>query len=324
MPANVESMFYVRETPWHGLGERVEGALNSKEAIIQSGLDWNVIKKDLFINSKDSEDDSIVVDEIGDWVANVRESDDRVLGIVTPSYRIVQNVDAFNFTDELLGHGVTYETAGSLDNGRKIWLLAKLTTEFKVLGDLVEPYLVFANSHDGTGALKIAITPVRVVCQNTLNLALSGSKRMWTTKHTGDIHHKLKEAERTLIAADDYMNTFIEEAEILQQFKISKNDAKDLTELLLPYPEEAGDLKKSNIDDGREEILYRYMNAPDLVQFIDTGWGYINSVSDFATHTNPKRLTSTYKEKLFAKTIGGNNILDKAYEIVNKAMEVKV
>ena len=121
MSANVESMFYVRTTPWHGLGICVEEALNSKEALAAAGLDWNVIQKVICT------EDGIPVEG---FRANIRESDGRILGVVTSRYQVVQNEEAFAFTDSLLGEGVTYETAGSLQNGRKTWILAKLPQMF--------------------------------------------------------------------------------------------------------------------------------------------------------------------------------------------------
>lgn len=168
MSANVESMFYVRQAPWHGLGNRVEHAPNSEEALEKAELDWKVIQ-----TSIRTEDQM----EIPGYKANIRESDQRVLGVVTDRYRIVQNSEAFSWTDELLGEGVRYETAGSLQNGKKVWLLAKLPRIYNVTGDNVSPYLVFSNSHDGRGAIKVAMTPIRVVCQNTLNLALNNAHR---------------------------------------------------------------------------------------------------------------------------------------------------
>ena len=99
--------------------------------------------------------------------ANIRDLDNRVLGVVTDRYKVVQNEEAFSFTDSLLGEGVTYETAGSLQEGRRTWILAKLPQKFIISGDEITPYLVFMNSHDGTGAIKAAMTPIRVVCQNT-------------------------------------------------------------------------------------------------------------------------------------------------------------
>ena len=164
MAANVESMFDVRQAPWHGLGVRVEAAPSSEEALRLSGLNWNVIQQPIKTRGGV---------EIPGYKANLRDVDNQVLGVVTDRYRVVQNAEAFAFTDALLGEGVKYETAGSLQNGRKIWLLAKLPDRYIIEGDQVEPYLVFSNSHDGSGSIKVAMTPVRVVCQNTLNLALS-------------------------------------------------------------------------------------------------------------------------------------------------------
>ena len=121
MAANVESMFYVRETPWHGLGVRVNEAPASKEALTASGLDWNVIQEPIYTETEEL---------IKGYKANVRDSDRRVLGVVTDRYKVIQNTEAFAFTDSLLGEGVRYETAGSLQGGRKVWLLAHMPHEY--------------------------------------------------------------------------------------------------------------------------------------------------------------------------------------------------
>lgn len=162
MPANVESMFYVRQAPWHGLGKQVEQALSSEEALKEAGLDWTVVQRPIQTNNQM---------EIPGYKANIRDTDNRVLGVVTDRYKIVQNHEAFAFTDELLGEGVRYETAGSIQNGKKVWLLARLPENYIISGESISPYLVFSNSHDGSGSIKVAMTPIRVVCQNTLNLA---------------------------------------------------------------------------------------------------------------------------------------------------------
>ena len=111
MSANVESMFYVRETPWHGLGTKVNEAPTSKDALIYAGLDWKIVQNNVY-----TQDGSL----ISGYKANIRSTDRSVLGIVSDRYKIVQNQDAFQFTDDLLGEGVTYETAGSLQGGRKV------------------------------------------------------------------------------------------------------------------------------------------------------------------------------------------------------------
>lgn len=147
MSAEVESMFYVRTTPWHGLGTRVEEALTVEDALQKSGLDWEVQKR------------AVQTDQgqlIAGYQANVRSTDQKVLGIVSDRYRIVQNREAFDFTNALLGDGVRFETAGSLFDGKKVWLMARLPEKYIISGDEISPYLVFSNGHDGTNAIKVA------------------------------------------------------------------------------------------------------------------------------------------------------------------------
>lgn len=309
MSANVESMFYVRTVPWHGLGIRVEEALSSEEALIKAGLNWNVVQRSILT------DTGIHVEG---YKANIRDSDDKVLGIVTDRYKIVQNRDAFIFTDDLLGKGVRYETAGSLQEGRRVWLLAKLPSAYIVAGDRISPYLVFSNSHDGTGAIKVAMTPIRVVCQNTLNLALSTADRIWTANHTGDIELKLENAKETLMRAEDYMDKLGNEIYQLNNQKITNDCVTEMINELLPVPTDATELQEKNVQRLREDIAMRFYYAPDLQTLPMSAYRFINSVSDSATHGKPLRETNKYRENLFARTIEGNSLIDKAYQQVKQ------
>ncbi|MGN0692566.1 MAG: DUF932 domain-containing protein [Oscillospiraceae bacterium] len=218
MPANVESMFYVREAPWHGLGICVEEALDSKAALEKLGLDWKVIQKPIM--TADNE-------PIPGFKANIRDTDSKVLGVVTDRYKVVQNSEAFSFTDTLLNEGVRYETAGSLQDGKKIWLLAKLPDKYVIEDEQIEPYL--------------------------------------------------------------------------------------------PMDDEPTDIHRRNITRIREDMKHRYFDAPDLRYVGKTGYRFINAVSDFATHAKPLRETSGYRENMFARTIEGNSLIDKAYEMVISA-----
>ena len=196
MPANVETMFSVRETPWHGLGRIVMDAPASREALELAGLDWQVESRNIYSGTGAM---------IPGYRANVRSTDDAVLGVVSDRYRIVQNEEAFQFTDDLLGEGVTYETAGSLQGGKKVWMLARLPRKYLIAGDQVVPYLVIFNSHDGSSGVKVAMTPIRVVCQNTLNLALNTAKRSWTARHTENVLLRVQDARETLQLASNYI-----------------------------------------------------------------------------------------------------------------------
>ena len=308
MSANVETMFYTREKPWHGLGTMVQQAPTSSEALTLAGLDWSVIQKE--IQTWDG-------NPIPGFQANIRESDGKVLGVVTERYKIVQNQEAFAFTDSLLGEGVTYETAGSLQEGRRTWLLAKLPQSYTVSGDEITPYLVFMNSHDGTGAIRAAITPVRVVCQNTLNLALSTAKRSWSTNHTGNIEGKLEDARYTLLYADQYMDELGKTFEHLRQMKMSDRKVYQYIDALFPLMDHATELQTRNMMRLKEDLKARYFETPDLKHTGKNALRFINAVSDFSTHAQPLRLTQNYKENLFARTIDGNAVLDRAFELVN-------
>ena len=310
MSANVETMFYVRTAPWHGLGPRVLEAPTSSAALSLAGLDWSVIQKPL-----------LTVDGIPvpGFKANLRETDNQILGVVTDRYKVVQNMDAFAFTDELLGEGVTYETAGSLQNGRRTWILAKLPQRYIISGDEITPYLVFMNSHDGTGAIKAAMTPIRVVCQNTLNLALSTAKRSWSTIHTGNIHGKLQDARNTLLYADRYMAELGKTIDKLNQQKISERQVLEYIDALFPMQEGISEIQEKNILKMKEDMKIRYFDAPDLEHVGKNAYRFINAVSDFATHARPLRERSNYRESLFGRTVDGNAMIDKAFELVKAA-----
>lgn len=314
MPAEVESMFYTsnerngRFVPWHGLGTPVEEAPTSKKALELSGLDWKVVQHDV----KDAFTNAVVPN----YRLNVRNTDNSILGIVGNRYKIVQNEDAFDFTDVLIGNGVKYETAGSLFNGKKIWLLARMPVK-KLIDDDVDPYIVFTNTHDGSGSIKVAMTPTRVVCNNTLNLALEGSQRIWSTRHVGDINYKLEEARSTLKMASDYMDALSNKANELVSKKISDNDVRRMVDSLFKVDVNSSDRKIANIEDNKYEI-YVAMAMPDLANYTGTAWQFINAVADYTSHHKPARNASTYKERNWNNVMSGHNILDSAYAMVNE------
>lgn len=310
MAANVETMFYTRTKPWHGLGTMVEKAPTSEAALELAGLDWQVVQKKLVT------DGGI---EVPGFKANLRETDNQVLGVVSDRYKVVQNADAFSFTDALLGEGVTYETAGSLQNGRRTWILAKLPTRYIISGDEITPYLVFMNSHDGSGSIKTAMTPIRVVCQNTLNLALSTAKRCWSTNHVGDIKGKMEDARYTLLYADQYMAELGRTIDQMNQQKLSDRQVMEYIDSLFPILPNPSEQQVKNMLRMKEDMKARYFDAPDLQHVGKNAYRFINAVSDFATHAKPLRERSGYRENLFARTVDGNAMIDRAYELVKAA-----
>lgn len=310
MPAEVETMFYTRQKPWHGLGTMVTEAPDSQSALELAGLNWTVIQKP--IETQDGL-------PISGFKANIRNTDNQVLGVVTERYKVVQNQDAFAFTDKLLGEGVTYETAGSLQEGRRTWLLAKLPQRYIISGDEMTPYLVFMNSHDGTGAIKAAMTPIRVVCMNTLNLALSTAKRSWSANHTGNIEGRLQDARYTLLYADKYMSELGKAIDRMNKIKLSDRQVYEYIDALFPLLDEPTEQQKKNLIKMKEDMKLRYFDAPDLQHVGKNAYRFVNAVSDFATHAKPLRERKNYRENLFARTVDGNAMIDKAYQLVSNA-----
>ena len=310
MAANVETMFYTREKPWHGLGTMVAEAPNSKDALRLAGLNWKVLQKPVYTENEEL---------VQGYKANVRDTDRKVLGVVTDRYKVIQNEEAFAFTDTLLGEGVRYETAGSLQEGRRVWMLARLPREFIIGGERISPYMVFSNTHDGSRAVKTALTPIRVVCNNTLNLALRTAKRSWSMIHTGDISGKIEEAKNTLLLADEYMTALGQEFEDLRKIKLSEKQVLDYIKILLPMEENYSLLQKRGVEKLRADMKMRYFDAPDLKDVGNNGYRFVNAVSDFATHSTPRRKTANYKENIFARTADGNPMIDRAYQLVKAA-----
>lgn len=280
MSAEVETMFYTRQKPWHGLGTMVTEAPDSKSALELAGLNWTVIQKP--IKTQDGL-------PIPGFKANMRNTDNQVLGVVTDRYKVVQNQDAFAFTDKLLGEGVTYETAGSLREGHRTWLLAKLPQRYIISGDEMTPYLVFMNSHDGTGAIKAAMTPIRVVCMNTL------------------------------LYADKYMSELGKAIDRMNKINLSDRQVYEYIDALFPLLDEPTEQQKKNLMKMKENVKLRYFEAPDLQHVGKNAYRFVNAVSDFATHAKPLRARKNYRENLFARTVDGNAMIDKAYQLVSNA-----
>ena len=307
MPANVETMFYVREKPGHGLGTEVQEAPTSADALVYAGLDWEVIQKNVY-----AEDGT----RISGYKANVRSTDNATLGIVSDRYKVVQNKDAFQFTDDLLGAGVTYETAGALQGGRKVWMLARMPHRYIIAGDEIAPYLVVMSSHDGSSGVKVAMTPIRVVCQNTLNLALGTAKRVWTTKHTENIMSRVHEARETLMLAEAYMGELGRGIDELSQIKLSDRKVMEFMQEIFPVSNDVPEGQRKNNLRLLDDLKMRYWDAPDLSNMGKNGYRFVNAVSDFATHADPIRRTKNYDENLFLRTVEGNPMIDKAYKMV--------
>lgn len=314
MSALVETMFYVRETPWHGLGTKVEEAPTSADAIRLAGLDWEVSSEPIYTA------DNI---EIPNMKANIRNTDRSVLGVVTDRYKLVQNAEAFEFTDSLINEDVRYETAGSLKNGKVVWMLAKMP-ERKILDDKFDPYICFTNSFDGSGAIRACMTPIRVVCNNTLNIALKDATRCWSTRHVGDMSSKLVEAQHTLGLANNYMDELTCEAQQLVETKITDAELEKIFDELYPIDVEKDSQRKiNNVLDFKDKLFKCYC-MPDIAQYKGTAWGVMNATTDLVDHIAPARMTENYRENNWGAIMLGHPLVDLMYKKLNEMKSVGI
>ena len=309
MSAEIETMMSVREKPWHysmtsDVTKIIQEAPNSHDALVAAGLDWTVESKPIYDANGNL---------IKGYKANTRSSDNKVLGIVGNRYKIIQNVDAFQFTDNLIGGDVRYETAGSLLGGTKVWMLAKMP-ERKIAGDDVETYVAFTNTFDGKGSVRAIVTPVRIVCNNTLNLALSTAKRSWSMRHQGDIESKLAEAREALELTDIYMEELAKQADRWANGTINEEMVQNALNKLFPVKEDDTDRKKRNIQQMKDNYMVCYF-APDIAKFRGTAWGAINAMTDYVAHTEPARKTTNYEANNWNRIMDGHPLVDQMVEM---------
>lgn len=282
------SMFYIDEVPWHGLGTRLNKPATAQEAIHAASLDWKVVKLPLFAGSKRIAvpDRYAVVRRTGDLIQRT----DPVLGVVGKEYTPLQNTQAFKFFDGIVGQNAAiYHTAGALGQGERVWILAKLPGHIRVTGDdITEKFLLLSNSHDGKSSVTIKFTPVRVVCQNTLTLALNDGSA-WRVSHHSDIHEKLKEANEMLGLIN---NRFGEMGETFQAMSRVKLNTDRLAEYLAAvYPDSTEPSKMELVQRDRiwSEYFFDQGKGNRMAGVAGSLWAGFNGVTEWIDHRKTRQ-----------------------------------
>ena len=289
------SFFSVKEKAWHGLGQIISEYPTSAEAIVHAGLNYQVEKRPLFTyntennnqNSNQSSNTDLIIPEIEvpNYYATVRTDSNQVLGVVGKEYEVVQNINAFAFFDAIVGgkEGILYETAGALGKGERIFITAKLPNYIKVgRDDLIEQYLFLTTSHDGCGSITAAFTPVRIVCQNTLNAAMRNYRNSIKIRHTASANDCLKQAHQLLSVTNLFANELEEVFNNWSKIRITDNSVKRLVQLAMaPNKEVLENLKTGSQD----ELSTTYRNI-------------VSSVMEYAL-TSPTQQEETTKGTLF-------------------------
>ncbi|MCZ7558555.1 MAG: DUF932 domain-containing protein [Bacteroidia bacterium] len=271
-------MFSVRLTPWHRQGTVLRDAPTTEEAILAAKLDWEVRKAQNYLRVGDEfvEAPSMSV---------FRTSDDGpiVLGTVTDRYTPVQNVRAFAVFDRIMSeHGYSYETAGAIKNGKKVWILAKAPEGASVGDDHLDKYVLMVTSHDGTANLRLLPTGVRVVCNNTLTLALGrGEDDGFSIRHTGDIDLKLRQAEDALAWSDVNFRKAVDVWQIMADTRIEPMTAVRYFEKVIPALKKRHDDSKAwkrAFDVIGESFMYGRGNRGETL------WDAYNALTEWVDH----------------------------------------
>jgi len=327
------SFFSVQQKAWHGLGQIVEEYPTSAEAIKHAGLDYEVVKSPLFTKGSgitETAQDIVIGNselEVPNYFANIRTDNNNILGVVGKDYHIVQNSEAFSFFDAIVGggDGILYETAGALGKGERIFITAKLPDYIRVGNgdDVTEKYIFLTTSHDGSGSITAAFTPIRIVCQNTLNASLQNMTNVIRIKHTSGVKQRIENAHKIMGLANTLSNQLEGIFNEWTKVKVTDREVRKLIQLALCPNKETLHLLKKGAEDEvstmfkntvEDAFAYAMMSDPQLLETTKgTLFGAYNAVTGYFQNVR------NYKDdeaKLKSIVMGGTAQLksQKAFE----------
>jgi phage/plasmid-like protein (TIGR03299 family) len=313
MPANVETMFYTGATPWHGLGEKLESAPTISEAIEASGLNWEVGTKDL-----------VTLD--GQQVparATYRKSDNSILGVVGPRYVPLQNKSAFEWFQPFVDAGeCSLHTGGSLSNGQKVWVLAQLNRDPSeiVSGDEVQKFILLSNSHDGTTAIRVGYTPIRVVCVNTLAFAHSHKEsNLLRIRHTRSSKTALDNVRDIMDNINAQFEATAEQYRFLASRDFNQADVQKYVKVLLGVDKKAPEDIKTRTQNILTEILATIEGPKQSMPGVrGTWWAAYNGFNEYLNYTKGRNANNRLESLWFGQNGTDNNkALNLATEFAN-------
>ena len=284
---------YDRHNYFDNVGSDVTEAHSVNEVLHLAQLDYEVYKKDIFLSN------GTIIDE---FKCTIKSNDDKQLGIVGKNYGIIQNHEAFDFLDSMHSSGMEFETAGSYKDDKATFILGK-TENFKILGDDFAPYILFQNSFDGSGSVKVMFTPTRVFCSNTLSVALQTSQRLISVRHNENVKSRLETAKMALFKNTEYLTVLNKECERWAQLRFTKKQFVSALPLLIEHRASNND----KLSDERTELItneiMKAYNRRDLSNHPDSAYRAIQAISDYESHYAPFRDTGnqfTYLQRIAA------------------------
>lgn len=296
---------FARDAAWHGLGQIVAGAMSSKEALEQAGLDWEVAPRPLWygepktIQTPEGPVDTYDYHEVEGNVANVRADTGLVMGIVSDKYQIVQNAEAFDFLDSLLeNHELEYESAFSLRGGRNVVITALLPGVDEIVdGDAMLRYILLGMAHDGTAAINFGLTSTRVVCANTYRFALDSDGKTikeLSIRHAGKISDRLERAREIIGVANAGFDSYTDVCRKLADCQLSRDDFGAYLDVMCPVPAKLDPdwtaTREKRILETRDAIkrLYDEAEGCQLDGVRGTAWAAFNAITEHVDHL-PRR-----------------------------------
>ena len=294
-----------RKPTWAGLGSDVTGCPDYMQVLKSAGLDYNVVKRPIKVAGFE--------EEVTGTVATVKETGPLyTFGFVGPNYEVCQNVEAFDFISDIQG-GMEFVKAGT--NAGRVWIIAKFP-ETEVLGDKIQPHLIFQNGHDGKHSISTNLCMLRIACQNQFNHSFKNAANVIKIRHSGMLNERLAEARKVMASAYEYVGQY---SDMANEFAGKKINDRILQQILKTM---------FNLDDietptdKKQEKIDAFMNAygsADNQNFVGTKWGVINAYTDFATHLPLPRNTDRSIERRFLETTVDSKKVDRLIEIVEAA-----
>lgn len=295
MPDYIDTMMYVGEMPWHKQGIEVKKAPSIKDAVEHAGLNWKVVKRPTFFLNvltgltgyQEKRNDFV---ESGHWVT-VREDTGVPLGNVSKRYEILQNKDAFEPFEPMLDMGFTLETAGAVQGGKKIWVLAKAPNEYTVGDDRINRYVFMFTSHDGSTGNCFRDTMIRIVCYNTLDYALSKKGTFgYQLKHTESIKQKISDLKKNIAESEGNFRKAIDGMNRFQDMKMNEFLVNEYFETVIPFLKnrdkesipELGIFVKNKAKPVYDRLMELYQNGRGNKG--ETLWDAYNAVTEYYTH----------------------------------------
>jgi phage/plasmid-like protein (TIGR03299 family) len=315
MVANFETMFYVGQTPWHGLGVKLDSPPTVSEAISKAGLDWGVRLEPLYTG----------YGAVAPARATIRETDGQILGVVGPRYVPTQNAQAFEWFSPFIESGeACFHTAGSLQQGQKIWVLAQINRPNSeiVRGDEVSKFVMLSNSHDGTTAIRVGFTPIRIVCANTLAMAHSSKhSKLIRIRHTQSSVINMEKVRDTMNLVDAEFEATAEQYRFLASRMFNQSDITKYVKTILGVANVQDSEVKTRTRNTMDKIFSMIENERQSLPGVrGTWWAAYNGVNEYLNYEQGRNNDNRMNSLWFGPGVSDNySALKLAVDLANAA-----